>query len=334
MPPNRQFSDNFTQDSDHYLPDHDDLPPLDSPSPPPISVHSQSLNSGYISDSNFTLTSSSMFNTTTCHSDYHSNTAASESFDNESVWSSISGQPSTTADSGYYKTDAGVSSIGEPPAPNKDDFDLFQDTFSDSSVPPKSTDLFHSNHQSATFNSSSSASGYYTSPAAPPASSVCSTVPALKSSSFSSLIPSNTTLTSSMGVPSYSATSFPPVSAPSSQTLNTTDTQEEEFDFGETVDLLSDLAEPPDDGSNFQTNFATSMQSTSSGYYQGDQTTPAMSTSTAYFSTNSSMNNGYSPFDSTSGGHIGGEDFGDDWLPPLPDDNDTSFNGSFMNRKT
>ncbi len=128
-----------------------------------------------------------------------------------------------------------------------------------------------------------------------------------------------------MGAPSFSAASFPPVST-SSQAQDETDTPED-YDLGDPVDLLSDLAEPFSDSSSIQTNYTAITQSTPSGYYHGDQTTPAMSTSTTYFSTNSSLNNGYSPFDSSTsgGGHLGGgEDFGDDdnWLPPLPDDND------------
>ncbi len=62
----------------------------------------------------------------------------------------------------------------------------------------------------------------------------------------------------------------------------TADSQEN-YDFGDPVDLLSNLAEPFSDGSSFQTSYTAITQSTSSGYYHGDHTIPAISTSTMYY---------------------------------------------------
>ena len=337
-PPENEFTDNFTtQDSDRYSPDLDDLPPLDSP-PPSIGTHT-TTDTSYISDSSFTVTPSSLPDTTK-GSGYFSNAAVSDSLDNESVWSSVGGQPSTTADSGYYKADGGLSSVGEPQDLGED-FDLFQDTFNDSNS-TMSTDFLQSKQQS---RNPSSTSSYYTSQGTTPAqsSSLGTTKPVAQPSSYSSLT-SSTYSTSSMGTSSFSTANYPPIST-SSQVQGTTNNQDEDYDLGEPVDLLSDLAdEPYGDGSNFQTSYSAAP-STSSGYYHADQTTPAMSTSTAYFSTSSSVNgNGYPPFEPTTGSNLGGDDFGDDdWLPPLPDDDDlsgvptcTSFGGSFVthSRKT
>ncbi len=271
---------------------------------------------------------------TTKGAGYFSNAAVSESIDNESVWSSVGGQPSTTADSGYFKADGGISSVGEP-QDLAEDFDLFQDTFNDSNS-TMSTDFFQSKQQSL---NPSSTSGYYTSQGTTPSqsSSLGTTKPAAQPSSYSTLTSSTYSTSTSMGTSSFSTASYPPIST-SSQVLDTTNNQDEDYDLGEPVDLLSDLAdEPYSDGSNFQTSYSAA-QSTSSGYYHADQTTPAMSTSTAYFSTSSSVNgNGYPPFDSTAGNNLGGDNFGDDdnWLPPLPDEADlggvpTSFGGSFV----
>ncbi len=60
------------------------------------------------------------------------------------------------------------------------------------------------------------------------------------------------------------------------QTREATDSQEDsqdEYDLSDPVDVQSDLAEPFCFGSSFQTSYIAIIQSTSSGYYHGDQTT-------------------------------------------------------------
>ena len=271
--------------------------------------------SSYISDSSFTATPTSSVEPSLAGGDegstfgyfsQGSNNAASANdiFDNSSVWSGISGQQSTATDSGYYKVDGGVSTTSEPQN-TTEEFDLFQDTFNDFSSTPSAP----TSQQSFAPTSSANNFGYFSQSSA--------------TSSNSSAVQKQQ-LSSSYSTSTYTTSTYSSAPSNSASNLQTSNTIEEEYDLGEPVDLLSDLSEP----FNGDTNFQSGGQSSSNGYYHADQTTSAAAstTGTGYFSSNSSTVGGLpTPLEPTEDGdNLGGGFSDDDWLPQLPDDDDLS----------
>ena len=131
---------------------------------------------------------------------------------------------------------------------------------------------------------------------------------------------------SSYSTSTYTTSTYSSAPSNSASNLQTSNAIEEECDLGEPVDLLSDLSEPFNSDTNFQT--AAGGQSSSNGYYHADQTSsaPASTTGTGYFSSNSSTVGGLpTPLEPTEDGdNLGGGFSDDDWLPQLPDDDDLS----------